>query len=173
MFLSPVKIPLIDEGPDADKTVTPVRLTPRLLKFILNIYSPYLGAGIQVDHISEDWRQIRVSMKLRWYNRNAVGTHFGGSLYAMVDPHLMLMLMNILGKGYIVWDKSAAIDFIRPGKGRVFATFTITDEDIEEIMRRTADGGKYLPKFTVRIEDEQGEMVAQVKKILYIRKKIG
>ena len=94
-----------------------MRLTPPLLRFILNIYGPSLWAGIRADYISADWRSIRVSMKLRWYNRNAVGTHFGGSLYSMVDPHLMLMLMNILGSGYVVWDKSAAIDFLRPAKG--------------------------------------------------------
>lgn len=148
-----------------------MKLTPRLLRWILNIYGPYLGAGIRVDRISADWREVQVSMKLRWYNRNAVGSHFGGSLYSMVDPHLMLMLMNILGKGYIVWDKSAAIDFVRPGRGRVIATFSITDDDLQAIRENTENGEKYLPKFTVRIEDEKGELIATIKKILYIRKK--
>ena len=150
-----------------------MRLTPPLLRFILNIYGPYLGAGIRADYISADWRSIRVSMKLRWYNRNAVGTHFGGSLYSMVDPHLMLMLMNILGSGYVVWDKSAAIDFLRPGRGRVRAEFTITDNDLEKIRINTEGGGKYLPQFTVDITDEGGELVARVTKTLYIRKKTG
>lgn len=150
-----------------------MRLTPPLLRFILNIYGPYLGAGIRADYISADWRSIRVSMKLRWYNRNAVGTHFGGSLYSMVDPHLMLMLMNILGSGFVVWDKSAAIDFLRPGRGRVRAEFTITDNDLEKIRINTEGGGKYLPQFTVDITDEGGELVARVTKTLYIRKKTG
>lgn len=150
-----------------------MRLTPPLLRFILNIYGPYLGAGIRADYISADWRSIRVSMKLRWYNRNAVGTHFGGSLYSMVDPHLMLMLMNILGSGYVVWDKSATIDFHRPGRGRVHAGFTITDNDLEKIRINTEGGGRYLPQFTVDITDEGGELVARVTKTLYIRKKTG
>ena len=107
-----------------------MKLTPRLLRWLLNIYGPYLGAGIRVELISADWRESQVSMKLRWYNRNAVGSHFGGSLYAMVDPHLMLMLMHILGNDYIVWDKSAEIDFVRPGRGRVMANFAITDEEL-------------------------------------------
>ena len=148
-----------------------MKLTPRLLKWLLNIYGPYWGAGIRVDHISSDWRQMEVSMRLRWYNRNAVGSHFGGSLYSMVDPHLMLMLMNILGRDYIVWDKSAAIDFIRPGRGRVTASFTITEDDLQAIRKNTADGDKYLPAFTVQIKDEQGELVASVQKVLYIRPK--
>ena len=125
-----------------------MKLTPRLLKLILNIYGPFLGAGIKVEHISSDWRNIRVSMDLHWYNRNAVGVHFGGSLYSMVDPHLMLMYMQLLGKDYIVWDKAATINFLRPGKGKV-----------------------YKPSRTIEIKDSQGDIVAKVKKDLYIRRK--
>ena len=150
-----------------------MRLTPSLLRILLNIYGPYLGACIHTEHISADWRNIRVSMRLRWYNRNAVGTHFGGSLYSMVDPHLMLMLMNILGSGYVVWDKSAAIDFLRPGRGRVSADFNIDDRTLEEIRVNTEGGGTYLPEFAIDIRDERGELVARVRKTLYIRKKTG
>jgi hypothetical protein len=101
--------------------------TTRRLKFVLNLYGPYLGAGIRIRNISLDWRQLQVSMKLRWYNRNAVGTHFGGSLYSMVDPHLMLLLMKLIGKGYTIWDQAAEITFKEPGKGTVSAIITITD----------------------------------------------
>lgn len=148
-----------------------MKLTPRLFRWILNIYGPYLGAGIRVERISADWREIQVSMKLRWFNRNAVGTHFGGSLYSMVDPHLMLMLMNLLGKDYIVWDKSAEIDFVRPGQGRVVANFIITDDDLQAIRNNTAQGEKYLPHFSIRVIDTEGKLVARIKKILYIRRK--
>ena len=89
-----------------------INLAPNQLKLVLNIYPPYLGAGIRVEYISEDWKELRVSMRLRWYNRNAVGTHFGGSLYAMIDPHLMLLLMRLLGKDYLVWDKMASIESV-------------------------------------------------------------
>ena len=75
-----------------------MRWTPRRLKFLLNLYGPFRGARIRLEHISEDWREIHVSMKMRWYNRNIMGTHFGGSLYAMVDPQYMLMLMQVLGE---------------------------------------------------------------------------
>jgi len=71
--------------------------TPKRLKRILYLYPPYLGAGVKVTQISQDWTELRVSMSLHWYNRNTVGTHFGGSLYSMVDPHLMLLLMQLLG----------------------------------------------------------------------------
>ena len=89
-----------------------MNFTPKQLKRILNLYPPYLGAGVRVTYIREDWKELHVSMSLRWFNRNAVGTHFGGSLYSMVDPHLMLLLMQLLGKEYLVWDKAANIEFV-------------------------------------------------------------
>jgi len=93
-----------------------MKFTPNSLKQLLNIYPPYLGAGVRVTYISKDWRELHVSMSMHWFNRNAVGTHFEGSLYAMVDPHLMLLLMKLLGKDYWVWDKSATIEFIKASK---------------------------------------------------------
>ena len=94
-----------------------------LFKTMINLYPPYLGAGIHIARISNDYRDLLVTMKLRFYNRNYVGTHFGGSLYAMIDPFYMLMLMQMLGPEYIVWDKSATIEFKKPGRGTVSAHF--------------------------------------------------
>ncbi len=148
-----------------------MKLSPRLFRFILNVYPPYLGTGVWVDAVSADWRRIDVSMKLHWYNRNIMRTHFGGSLYAMVDPHLMLMLIQILGQQYIVWDKSARIDFIKPGRGRVSARLIITTELLEEIYEEVAKKTKFMPTIPVKICDETGELVAVVEKTLYIRKK--
>ena len=147
-----------------------MKLSPGKLKFGINIFPPYLGAGIKVKHISDDWRETHVEMKLRWYNRNFVGTHFGGSLYSMVDPHLMLMLIQILGKEFIVWDKSAIIHFIKPGKSIVKSVIKISENDLVEIKKKTLNGQKYLPEFNIRITDENGDTVAEVKKVLYIRK---
>ncbi|MDJ0666050.1 MAG: DUF4442 domain-containing protein [Desulfobacterales bacterium] len=148
-----------------------MKYTPNLLKRLLNIYPPYLGAGVKVTHIREDWQELHVSMAMRWYNRNAVGTHFGGSLYSMVDPHLMLLLMQLLGKQYRVWDKSAEIEFIKASKSKVAAVIRISDEDIETIKRRTENGEKYFADFTIEIIDEDRDLVARVRKTIYIRKK--
>lgn len=148
-----------------------MRLSPRVFRFLLNIYGPFFGAGIRVEHISPDWRNIRVSMALRWYNRNAVGVHFGGSLYSMVDPHLMLMHMHLLGEDYIVWDKAASIQFLRPGKGKVLADFTLTDEDIDRVIAATENGQVYEPSYDVNIINSQGKAVARVRKDLYVRRK--
>jgi len=144
-----------------------------LFKLLLNFYPPYWATGIIVKKVSSDYREIVVRMKMRWYNRNFVNTHFGGSLYSMADPFFMLMLIQILGKEYIVWDKAAHIDFIKPGRGTVTARFAINEKEIEKIMANTAAGEKYFPEFAVDIEDEAGEKVARVVKTLYVRKKNG
>lgn len=143
----------------------------RLFKFWINLYPPFLGAGIKVKYIAPDYREIVVSMKLRWYNRNYVGTHFGGSLAAMTDPFYMLMLIHTLGSEYIVWDKTSTIDFIAPGRGTVTARFFLKDDQIEEIKHKTADGAPYYPEFSVDIVNELGEVIATVAKKLYVRKK--
>lgn len=148
-----------------------MKMTPGLMRLILNVYPPYLGAGIHVDKIAADWRTIDVSMKLHWYNQNAVKTHFGGSLYSMVDPHLMLMHMQVLGKNYIVWDKAAHIDFLQPGKGKVTARFHITDTDLQHIFNGLKTKKKVEPQYEVEVVNESSEVVARVTKILYVRRK--
>lgn len=141
------------------------------IRRIINIYGPYFGAGVKVTYIDKNFRQANVSLALRWYNRNYVGVHFGGSLYSMIDPFYMLLLMNNLGRDYIVWDQSAEIEFIKPGTGTVSANFTITDEMLAEIKEKTANGDKFLPTYPVVITDESGDIVAKANKTLYIRQK--
>ena len=148
-----------------------MKFSPWLLKLMLNLYPPYLGAGIKVTYISKDWKELHVSMSLRWFNRNAVGTHFGGSLYSMIDPHLMLLLMQLLGKDYLVWDKAADIEFVKASNGKVRSVIKISNKDLELIRRNTDNGEKYFSKFIVEITDEVDDLVARVKKTIYMRKK--
>jgi len=135
---------------------------------LLSLYPPYLGAGVRVK-ASPDLRTFEVRMKLRWWNRNYVGTQFGGSLYSMCDPFFMLALADALGRGYIVWDKAATIRFRRPGRGAVRATFHLPQEKIDEIRAAADAQGKVEPTFTVNVLSEEGEVVAEVEKLLYVR----
>jgi hypothetical protein len=116
-------------------------------------------------------RTIEVHMPLRFWNRNYVGTHFGGSLYSMCDPFFMLILINNLGKDYVVWDKSATIRFKKPGTGTMKAVFHIPQERIEEIRAQADAQGKVEPEFQVRVTDQDGNVVAEIDKQLYVRKK--
>jgi len=140
----------------------------RWLIRLLNLYPPYLGAGVRV-RVTPDFRTFDVRMKLRWWNRNYVGTQFGGSLYTMCDPFYMLILLDALGRGYVVWDKAATIRFRRPGTGTVRATFHIPEERIREIREAADRGEKVEPVFTVEVRDDKGEVIAEVEKLLYVR----
>jgi acyl-coenzyme A thioesterase PaaI-like protein len=146
-------------------------LKQRSLKWLLRIYPPFRGAGIRITHMSEDLREVDVEMKLHWWNANAVGTHYGGSLYSMADPFYMLMLLANLGRDYIVWDKVASIRFRKPGKGRVRAAFRLTQSQLDELRAQLEVDEKIEPTFQVQIRDESGEVVAEVEKLLHIRRK--
>ena len=124
-----------------------------------------------MKRIDADFRVIDVEMKLRFWNRNYVGTHYGGSLYSLTDPFYMLMLIENLGRDYIVWDKSASIRFRRPGRGTVVAHFELTAEQIESIRQRLQAQEKIEPTFTVQVRDQAGEAVAEVEKVVQIRRK--
>ena len=138
----------------------------------INWWPPLLAAGIHVRW-GADYRSADVEMRLRPWNRNYVGTHYGGSLYSMTDPFYMLMLMENLGRTYIVWDKAASIRFRKPGKGTVRAEFRLTEEQLNDIRSRLASQDKYEPMFLIEVLDEAGSLVAEVEKVIHIRRKPG
>ena len=141
-----------------------------LLK-MMRFWPPFWGAGISVKNFHADGTQIVVQMKMRFWNKNYVGTHYGGSMYSMTDPFYMLMLMNLLGKGYIVWDKSASIRYKIPAKGTIYARFELSPELVEKIRLEVNEKQKIESEFFVPITDEEGKVVAEVKKTLSIIKK--
>ncbi|HEY3927780.1 MAG TPA: DUF4442 domain-containing protein [Candidatus Koribacter sp.] len=147
------------------------RLLKRNIRRFINTYPPLLGAGIKVTHLSPDFREIDVEMRLRYWNANYVGTHYGGSLYSMCDPFYMLMLIENLGPKYIVWDKAANIRFRKPGRGTVKAQFRLSAETLDEIRRAADEQPKYEPIFSVEVKDDSGEVVAEVQKTIYVKKK--
>ncbi len=141
----------------------------RHLRTLMNLWPPFLGSGIRVKRLQSDWKRVDVEMKLRRWNKNYVGTHYGGSLYSMTDPFYMLMLIENLGRDYIVWDKAATIRFKKPGKGVVSATFRLAEEQVDEIREALRSEAKIDRTFTVEVKDESGAVVAEVEKLLNIR----
>jgi acyl-coenzyme A thioesterase PaaI-like protein len=146
-------------------------VTARTMRRVLNLWPPFLFAGIRVLEIGDDWRHARVVLRRRWYNRNYVGTHFGGSLFAMTDPFWMILTLRCLGNEYIVWDKAGAIEFVAPGREDVFADFRIEETLLDEIRAATANGEKYLRWCETDVCTAGGEVIARVRKQLYVRRK--
>jgi len=138
---------------------------------LFNFWPPLLGASIGVKEISDDFCHAVITLKDRPWNRNPNGTHYGGSIYSMTDPFYMLMLMENLGPDYLLWDKTADIRFKKPGKGTLTAEFNLTAERIAEIKSQADTQWKVEPEFLVEVKNAAGEVVAEVDKLLYVRRK--
>lgn len=149
------------------KRIAPEGHSVEDLRTALNQWRPYTGAGIRVASISADFREVTVELTLCDDNQNYFGTHFGGSLSAMTNPFYVLMLANILGPGYTVWDTTQTIRYIAPGRSTVRAHFQLNEDEIAEAKKRTANGEKYEPVFAVDIVDEAGKVIASVEQTLY------
>ena len=134
-------------------------------------WPPLLGTGIRVTRMDADLRAVDVEMRLRWWNRNYVGVHFGGSLYAMTDPFYMVMLHRNLGAEYIVWDKAASIRYRKPGRGTVRAEFWLRAEVLQEIRVALETEAKAEPRFVIEVKAAAGDVVAEVERLLYCAKK--
>lgn len=147
------------------------RISNKTKAKLLNFYAPFLGANIRVMDCNNELTWISVSMKLNSLNKNVMGTHFGGSLYAMCDPFYMWILMENLGKDFVVWDKAATIRFKKPGTGTVSARFEISPEEIEAIRTEVMEKGKNDYYYSTVITNEQGVVVAEVDKTVYVRYK--
>ncbi|HEU4773944.1 MAG TPA: DUF4442 domain-containing protein [Lysobacter sp.] len=146
-------------------------MKPSLLRHGLNLWPPFLFSGVHVREIGAAYRHAHVELRMRPWNRNYVGTHFGGSLFAMTDPFWMLLVMQSLGRDYIVWDQAGTIEFVKPGRGTVHARFALDEAILDELRDATASGDKALRWFDTHITDKTGEVVARVRKQLYVRRK--
>jgi acyl-coenzyme A thioesterase PaaI-like protein len=134
-------------------------------------WPPLLGTGIRVTRLDRDLRAIDVEMRLRRWNKNVMGVHFGGSLFAMTDPFYMTMLGVNLGPEYVVWDKAASIRYKKPGKGRVWAEFRLSEERLQEIRATVEQDGRYDARFVVEVKDDEDGVVAEVERVIYCAKK--
>ena len=139
----------------------------------INLYPPYLGAGIRVKSFDENMTHFEVELRARWYNRNLFGTHFGGSMYAMADPFFVFICVSNLGKDFIVWDKSATISFLKPAKGTILGVFEIGQTRLNEIRQEVMSIGKNSYRFEAYLTDEQAVKVAHVSKEVYVRYKFA
>jgi len=124
-----------------------------------------------VTYIADDYREIRIKLPLNWRTRNKVGTIYGGSMYAAVDPIFMIMLMRILGDGYIVWDRSASVRFKRPGTETLYAEFYVSEEETDEIVEVLETRSSTTRDYTVELRAADGTVFAVVEKEIYVARK--
>lgn len=137
-------------------------------RLLFNWFPAYRRTGGRIIFCSEDWKEVQVRLRLNFFTRNYVGSVFGGSIYGAMDPIYMIQLIRILGKEYVVWDKSAQIRFIRPIRKTVYARFEIREEELLRIREEVARNGKCTIDFTTAFQDETGVIYAEVIKTIYI-----
>ena len=138
------------------------------MRWGFNLWPCYRGTGARVTHIAGDWREVRIRIPLSWRTRNYVGTIFGGSLYAAVDPFYMIMLMKNLGPDVVVWDKAASIRFRKPGRGLLKASFRLDEAELADIRRLLLEQPKVDRTYTVQLMDAAGAVHAEVEKVIHI-----
>jgi len=148
----------------------PESLRTRFTRYLFNLVPAYRGTGGRVAYIAADWREIRVRLPLSLRTRNYVGTMFGGSMYAAVDPFYMIMLIRNLGPGYVVWDKAASIRFRRPGRSTLQARFLLDEAELSAIRQALAGAPSVDRVYTVELVDAAGVLHATVEKTLYVRR---
>lgn len=146
-------------------------LRTRLMRWGFNLWPCYRGTGARVTHIAADWREVRVRLPLSWRTRNYVGTIFGGSLYAAVDPFYMIMLMKNLGPEFVVWDKAAAIRFRKPGRSTLTATFKLDNDEIEEIRRLLQEQPRVDRAYSLKLLDDTEVVHAEIEKTIHISRR--
>jgi acyl-coenzyme A thioesterase PaaI-like protein len=149
----------------------PENFKSRRFRWFFNFFPAYRGSGGRVTYIADDFREVRVKLRLFWRTKNYVGTIFGGSIYARIDPIYMLMLIHILGPEYVVWDRAAKIRFKKPGKDTLYADFRISHYEIDEIKRLAETELSIDRIYDVELKDKNGVVHAMIEKTLYIAKK--
>ena len=149
----------------------PESLKSKLMRWGFNLFPAYCATGARIIYVASDFREVRIRLPLSWQTRNYVGTIFGGSMYAAVDPVYMLMLIMNLGREYVVWDKSACITFKKPGRTALFARFLIDENELAAIRSELEHARHVDRAYHVDLTDQQGTVHASIEKVIYIRKK--
>ena len=142
-----------------------------LYRQALNFWPCIRRSGGRVVELAPDFTRLVVQLKLSWRTRNVVGTIFGGSMMASTDPMLMLMLHRILGKPFVVWDKSTVTRFKRPATRTLHAEFVVTTQTLEEVHRVVAERGEADFTWTIQYKDADGLVHAEFDKTLYVAEK--
>ena len=145
---------------------------PKVLKFGFNLSPMYRRTSAKVIYISEDFLKIQIKLPFSYKNANYVNTIFGGSMFSAVDPFPMTQLINLIGDDYVVWDKAAEIFFRRPAKEDLYAEFTYTSEELNEIKKKATENNEFeIVKKTKLTNKDKSIVYCEVRKTVYIANK--
>jgi hypothetical protein len=142
-----------------------------LFKVLFNWSPMYRRSCGKIIHVSKDLHTVRIKIPLSYKNKNYVGSIFGGSLFSATDPIYMIQLMQILGKDYVVWDKSSVIRFRKPAFSMAYADFHFTSDEIAEIQQKVAEENEVHYVKKLMITNANQEVFTELEKTIYISSK--
>ena len=157
--------------PDFLQTPRKESFKRRFYRYFINIYPAIFGTGVKVLFVSDDWHEVHLRLGINFWTKNYVGTIFGGSMFSATDSFYMVMLVNILGKEFVVWDKEAHIKFKRPGKEKIYAKFHLSTEDIQHIRETAREKGEHVFELKVNWLNKDGKVIAEIDRFLYVATK--
>ncbi|MFQ5724390.1 MAG: DUF4442 domain-containing protein [Terriglobia bacterium] len=149
----------------------PESLRSKLLRWRFNFFPALRGTGARITYMADDFREVRIKLPLNWRTRNYVGSIYGGSMYAAVDPFYMVMLIRNLGPAYVVWDRSATIHFKKPGRSTLYARFVLGESELEAIKAELAGKRSLERTYHIELTDARGTVYASVDKVIHIAMK--
>ncbi|KAA8478520.1 uncharacterized protein DUF4442 [Arcticibacter tournemirensis] len=148
-------------------------VSERTLKWAMRFYPPLLFQRIWVERFQRDFRGVDVKIARSILNLNYNRSIFGGTIYAAADPFYAVLFHQILQKrGYKVqvWQKSAEIDYVKPGMSSLYFSARLDDAEISEACSSLDSDGKFVKSYTIEIKNKAGELCATVESTVYIRK---
>ena len=144
----------------------------KLFKYGFNLSPMYRRSTARITEVSADLHHVVVKLPISYRNRNYVGSIFGGSMFSAVDPVPMVQLMNLLGDGYVVWDKSAQIQFKVPAKEDLYADFSYSEEELNDIVANVNKHQEtHIEKLTKLTDETRSQVFCEVNKTIYIASK--
>ena len=142
-----------------------------LYRLGFNFFPAFRATGARVIYISEDRRKLRIKLPLTWRTRNIHGTLFGGAMYAATDPLYAILVKVALGPGHVVWDKSGAIRYKKPGRSTLYAECSLSDSQVASIKKRLHSEPSIDLNYDIELLDEHGVVHAVVQKTIYAARK--
>lgn len=150
------------------KKVLPAK---KVFQLGFNLSPMYRRSTGRLTKVSDDLKEVQVKIPLNWKNSNYVGSIFGGSMFSATDPIYMLQLFELLGKDYVVWDKAGSIRFKRPARETIYATFSFTDDEINQIKKDVLIQNEVDIVKQLNLVNKDGKVIAEIERIIYIADK--
>lgn len=140
-------------------------------RLCFNFFPAFRATGARVIYLSEDRRKLRIKLPLNFRTRNIHGTLFGGAMYAATDPLYAILVKVALGPGHIVWDKSGAIRYKKPGRSTLYAECSLSDAQVASMKKRLHSESSIDLNYEIELVDEHSVVHAVVQKTIYAARK--